>query len=110
MSTPETGSAPAEAGAQAAPMEASTESREVDRLRTEIDETRDELDTFVSELDRRRVEALDLKLQVRKHPGIAIGVGLAVVATALLGIAMVGAVVVLAREARGSRRSRRRRG
>lgn len=64
---------------------------EVNRLRTKIDATREELGTYLSELDRRRHEALDLKLQIRKHPGVLIGAGVAVA-----GI-VTGAVVMVAR-------------
>jgi hypothetical protein len=44
---------------------------EISQLRTEIDAARDQLGTYISELDRRRHEALDLKLQVKKHPGLS---------------------------------------
>lgn len=64
---------------------------EVSRLRTKIDATRDELGTYISELDRRRHEALDLKLQIKKHPGVVIGVGVAIAAI------LTGAVVMVAR-------------
>lgn len=69
-------------------------SLEISRLRTEIDATRDRLGTFISELDRRRHEALDLKLQARKHPVLAIGVGAAIAG------AVAGAVVMAARARR----------
>jgi hypothetical protein len=62
---------------------------EISRLRTEIDATRDQLGTYISELDRRRHEALDLKLQVKKHPGLVIGAVAAVVGAAALAVVMV---------------------
>jgi hypothetical protein len=63
---------------------------EISRLRAEIDATRDQLGTYISELDRRRHEALDLKLQVKKHPGLAIGA-----AAAAVGVAALAAVMVI---------------
>jgi hypothetical protein len=78
---------------------------EVNRLRTEIDDTRDELGVFVSELDRRRHEVMDIKLQVRKHPVVAL---VAVAAAVGIGLALAGAVVVLVRAARGTRKRRPR--
>lgn len=97
---------PKEADRQKAP-EAIEESPavEVNRLRTEIDETRDELGVYVSELDRRRHEVMDLKLQVRKHPVVAL---VAVAAAVGIGLALAGAVVALVRAARGTRRRRPR--
>jgi len=62
---------------------------EIGRLRGEIEATRDELGTYLSELDRRRHEVLDLKLQARKHPAVAIGIGVAVVAVVGGAVAMV---------------------
>ena len=62
---------------------------EVNRLRTEIAATRHELGTYISELDRRRHEALDLKLQFQKHPGVVIGAGVAMAAAVAGAIAMV---------------------
>jgi hypothetical protein len=62
---------------------------EISRLRTEIDATRDQLGTYISELDRRRHEALDLKHQVKKHPGLVIGAGVAIIG------AVAGAVVMV---------------
>ena len=62
---------------------------EISRLRTEIDTTRDQLGTYISELDRRRHEALDLKHQVKKHPGLVIGAGVAIIG------AVAGAVVMV---------------
>jgi len=70
----------------------------INRLRGEIDSTRHELQTYISELDRRRQEAFDLKLQIRKHPAVVIGVGVAIVAT------VAGAVALAARSRRRGRR------
>lgn len=61
---------------------------QISRLRTEIDATRDQLDIYISELDRRRHEALDLKRQVKKHPGLAIGAGVAIVGAVAGAVAM----------------------
>ena len=66
----------------------------IPQLRGEIDSTRDELRTYISELDRRRQEAFDLKLHIRKHPAVVIGVGVAIVAT------VAGAVALAARPRR----------
>jgi hypothetical protein len=67
---------------------------EISRLRTEIDAARDQLGTYISELDRRRHEALDLKHQAKKHPGLVIGAGVVIVA------AVAGAVVMVNRARR----------
>jgi hypothetical protein len=71
-------------------------------VEAEIDEVRDDLDALVSELDRRRHEALDWRLQVRRHQrGIAIAVG----STA----AVVVAIVLVQRSLRRRRESPTRR-
>jgi hypothetical protein len=70
--------------------------RETWPLRREIYATRGELDRYLEELQRRRRELMDVKLQVRRHPGLVIGLG-AVVAAA------VGAAVWKARQARKQR-------
>ncbi|MEO6325137.1 MAG: hypothetical protein ABIQ65_10960 [Thermoanaerobaculia bacterium] len=59
---------------------------EINRLRTEIDSTRDELGLYISELDRRRHEALDLKVQMKRHPGVVLGIGLGIAAVVAGGI------------------------
>lgn len=59
---------------------------EVTRLHTDIEDARDGLGVYVSELDRRRHDAFDLKLQLKKHKALAIGVG---VASAAVAVAMV---------------------
>lgn len=56
---------------------------EVARLRTDIEDARDGLGVYVSELDRRRHDAFDLKLQLKKHKALAIGVGVASAAAAV---------------------------
>jgi len=69
-----------------------------ERVVSDIDRLRGELGRLVSELDRRRHEAFDVKLQIRKHPLAAV---LAVSAAALV----VGGLVAIA-----VRRRRRERG
>ncbi len=64
-----------------------TPAAEVNRLRTEIEDARDGLGFYVTELDRRRHEALDLKLQLGKHKALAIGVGVATVCAAAGAVA-----------------------
>ena len=46
--------------------------REIER---EIEHLRTRLDRSLAELDRRRHELLDVKLQMKKHPGIVLGAG-----------------------------------
>jgi hypothetical protein len=46
--------------------------REIER---EIEHVRARLDRSLAEIDRRRHELTDLRLQMRKHPGVFIGVG-----------------------------------
>jgi hypothetical protein len=70
----------------------------VGRVSVEIDTLRNELGGLVAELDRRRHEALDVGLQVRRHPMLVATV--ATVAALLLGGAIALAV-------RGQRRRRR---
>jgi hypothetical protein len=67
---------------------------DVGRVAGEADLLRRELGSLVSELDRRRQEALDLRLQLRRHPALA---GTAAVVTAL---AVSGAVVLAVRISR----------
>jgi len=79
-------------------------SQDVPRVSGEIDSLRHELGRLVAELDRRRHEILDVKLQVRKHPGVVIAA--AGVAALLLG-GMVGMAVRNRREhARPATRAR----
>ena len=52
-------------------------------LEGEITEIRSRLDHSLAELDRRRHELTDVKLQVRRHPGVVIAAGATVLA--LLG-------------------------
>ena len=57
------------------------EPRKVTReLESEITEVRSRLDRSLAELDRRRHELTDVRLQVKRHPMVAIGAGVAVVA------------------------------
>lgn len=75
---------------------------DVHRVAGEIDVLRHELGGLVMELDRRRHEALDLRLQVRRHPVLVATV--ATVAALLVG----GAVALIVREARERRKPSRR--
>jgi predicted histidine transporter YuiF (NhaC family) len=68
----------------------------VGRVSGEIDTLRRELGALVGELDRRRHEAFDLGLQVRKHP-VAVAVAAATLALAVGGLI---ALVVAARRER----------
>jgi len=49
--------------------------REIER---EIEYLRTRLDRSLAELDRRRHELTDIRLQMRKHPAVFIGAGVAV--------------------------------
>jgi hypothetical protein len=51
------------------------------QLETEITGLRDELGTLVAELDRRRHEALDIRLQLRRHAWAVAAAGTGVAAT-----------------------------
>ena len=64
--------------------------RDVRQVSGEIDTLRDELGRLVAELDRRRHELLDVKLQVRRHPGVVI---VAAGAAALLLGGLVGMAI-----------------
>ena len=74
------------------------ESEDVGRVAGEITTLRDELGGLVAELDRRRHEALDLRLQVSRHP-VLVGT-VATVAAILVG----GAIALAVRNARRRRR------
>ena len=45
------------------------------QIEREIEHLRTRLDRSLAELDRRRHELADLKLQMKKHPGVFIGAG-----------------------------------
>jgi len=49
-------------------------------LETEITEIRSRLDRSLAELDRRRHELTDVRLQVRRHPMVAVAAGVTVLA------------------------------
>jgi hypothetical protein len=49
-------------------------------LETEITEIRTRLDRSLAELDRRRHELTDVRLQVRRHPMVAVAAGVTVLA------------------------------
>jgi len=72
-----------------------------DRLRADIDATHRRLEGLLGELDRRRREAFDVRLQMRRHP-LAFGIGAALALGALGG----GTALVIAR-VRRQRRQRR---
>jgi hypothetical protein len=60
----------------------------------EIEEIRGRLDESLAELDRRRHEATDVKLQIRRHPGVVAVAG----GVALLLLAGVGYAIWAARQ------------
>ncbi len=71
---------------------------DVGRVAGEIDVLRNELGGLVAELDRRRHEALDVRLQVSKHP-------LTVAAIATVSALVLGGAIALV--VRGRRQQRR---
>jgi hypothetical protein len=75
---------------------------DVGRVAGEIEVLRHELGGLVSELDRRRQEALDLRLQLRRHPVLVATV--VTVAALLVG----GALALVVREGRERRKPTRR--
>ena len=75
----------------------SPSSPDVGRVAGEIDVLRNELGGLVSELDRRRHEALDLRLQVKRHPVLVATV--ATVAALVVG----GAIALIVLDARRRR-------
>jgi hypothetical protein len=75
--------------------------RESDRLRADIDATHHRLEGLLGELDRRRREALDVRLQMSRHP-------LVFVAGAALALGVLGGGTALA-IARVRQQRRRRR-
>lgn len=68
-------------------------------LERDITELRDGLGAMVDELDRRRREAMDLRLQLRRHPVAA------AVAGGVVVVAVGGAVALLVRGARRRQRA-----
>jgi hypothetical protein len=75
---------------------------DVHRVAGEIDVLRHELGGLVAELDRRRHEALDVRLQARRHPVL-------VAAVVTVGALLVGgAIALIVREARERRKPTRR--
>jgi hypothetical protein len=73
--------------------------RESDRLREDIDATHRRLEGLLGELDRRRREAFDIRLQMRRHPVIfAAGAALA------LGALGGGTALAISRMRRAQRR------
>ena len=71
---------------------------ESDRLRADIDATHRRLEGLLGELDRRRREAFDVRLQMRRHP-VAFAVGAALALGAMGG----GTALVVARTRRRRR-------
>ena len=55
-------------------------------LEDQIHRIRDELDEMVGELDRRRHDALDVRLQVRRHAGLVAVVGVVAATVAIGGV------------------------
>jgi len=68
---------------------------EVARLTEDIDTIRNNLDGLIDELDRRRREAMDVRLQVRRHP-VTFGIGVVAVAALIGG----GVALLVARQRR----------
>ncbi len=68
----------------------------VDRVSGEIDTLRGDLGNLVAELDRRRHDAFDFRLQMRRHP---VAVAVSVAATALVA----GSLLALVARARRRR-------
>jgi hypothetical protein len=56
-------------------------------LEAEIEGLRGELDGMVDELDRRRHEAFDVRLQLRRHAGLVAAVGAGALLLTVFGIA-----------------------
>lgn len=52
------------------------------KLEKEIEHLRTRLDRSLAELDRRRHELTDVKLQLRRHPQVAVGAGVVLLALA----------------------------
>jgi cytochrome c biogenesis protein ResB len=71
---------------------------DVRRVSGEIETIRDELGSLVAELDRRRQEAFDLGLQVRRHPMVV------VVAASAAALVLGGLVAAMVRSRRQHRR------
>ncbi|GAC1346985.1 MAG: hypothetical protein NVSMB23_25530 [Myxococcales bacterium] len=85
-------------------MELETPKQRTRQIEGEIDEIRRRLDRNLSELDRRRHEATDWRLQMRRHPRLVAGVGIG--ALALLG-GMVAMSVAKSRREHPKRRAQR---
>jgi len=69
----------------------SGERREVERLEHDVDEIRGHIGSLVRELDSRRHAAFNLKLQLRRHTGRVLLVGVALCAIVAGGVAYVAA-------------------
>jgi hypothetical protein len=77
------------------------------RIESHIETLRHELGELVSELDRRRHEAFDFRLQMRKHPTAVAVAGVAL--AALVGIGLAVAIHGRRERARPVNRARRAR-
>lgn len=77
-------------GGDAGSADAPTE-REEQAIESQIVRLRGELGEIVGELDRRRHEAFDLRLQLRRHAGVVVGIGTVAVVLAVGGLALWGA-------------------
>jgi hypothetical protein len=75
-----------EAGAQKSDGEQRGSAEEHERR---IEGLRDELASAVDEIERRAREAANVKLQMRRHPGIVIGAGLVILA---IGVGIISAI------------------
>ena len=69
-------------------------------LKRRVENTRHDLDRYVGELDRRRQEAMDVRLQARRHP-----VAAAAIAAGAAGLLAGGTYAVLRAVKRGRARN-----
>ena len=67
---------------------APSDERQEQAIESQIVHLRGELGEIVGELDRRRHEAFDLRLQVRRHAGVVVAVGTVAVVLAVGGLAL----------------------
>jgi hypothetical protein len=67
---------------------AATGEREEQALESQIVHLRDELGEIVGEIDRRRHEAFDLRLQMRRHAGVVAAIGGVALVLAIGGFAV----------------------
>jgi hypothetical protein len=80
---------PSSDGPDLQPKPSESNGAQPEELKHEIDQVRSQLDVLIRELDRRRHEATDVVLQVRKHPLAATVVGAAAaLVTAALAVSV----------------------